>query len=58
MMIKNIKKYFRRDDTRIKVYVSNGGSLSVRCDELIHNPLWRAKLKELMDGDLTNVQYR
>ena len=37
----------------IKVYVSNGGSLRVRGDELIRNPLWRAKLKELMDANLT-----
>ena len=57
--LRKLKEYFRRDDySCIKVYVSNGGSISVRVSELMRNPYWRAKLKELMDADLTNVQRR
>jgi len=41
------------DDDRVKVYVSRNGSLYVKGYELAHSASWRAKVKELIDADLT-----
>ena len=41
------------DDVNIKVYVSPNGSLHVKGHELAHNAAWRAKVKQLIDADLT-----
>ena len=38
---------------RIKVYVSSNGSLRVKGHELAQNAEWRAKVKQLIDADLT-----
>jgi hypothetical protein len=37
----------------VKVYVSRNGSLYVKGHELAHSAAWRAKVKELIDADLT-----
>ena len=37
----------------IKVYVSHNGSVYVKGDELAQNTAWKAKVKELIDADLT-----
>ena len=37
----------------IKVYVSHNGSVYVKGRELAQNTAWKAKVKELMDADLT-----
>ena len=47
----------RKQDTSenddVKVYVTPNGSLYVKGHELAHNAAWRAKVKELIDADLT-----
>ena len=41
------------DDVNVKVYVTPNGGLYVKGHELAHNAAWRAKVKELIDADLT-----
>lgn len=41
------------NDKHIKVYVSHNGSVYVKGHELAHNAAWKAKVKELIDADLT-----
>lgn len=40
-------------DVNVKVYVTPNGSLYVKGHDLAHNAAWRAKVKELIDADLT-----
>ena len=70
-MITRVKNALRRNQTDsendeptsaepIKVYVSHNGGVYVKGHELAQNTAWRAKVKELIDADLTgrNVQER
>ena len=58
-MITKVMSAFRRsqnaseDEERVKVYVSRDGSMYVKGRELARNAAWRAKVKELIDADLT-----
>ena len=63
-MITKILNAIRRKRTtsenqdQIKVYVTNGGRLYVKGNELAQSPAWRAKVKGLIDADLTGQQER
>lgn len=47
------KQHASDNDDHVKVYVSRNGSLHVKGHELAQNAAWRAKVKELLDADLT-----
>ena len=47
------KQNANENDDHVKVYVSNHGSLYVNGNELARSATWRAKVKELIDADLT-----
>ena len=40
-------------EEQVRVYVSRDGSVYVKGRELAHNAAWRAKVKKLIDADLT-----
>ena len=58
-MITKVLRAIRRrpnaiqNNDRVKIYVSRNGSLHVKGRELAQNAAWRAKVKELIDADLT-----
>ena len=49
----HLKPNSSKNDDRVKVYVSNNGGLYVKGHELADNAAWRAKVKALIDADLT-----
>lgn len=49
----HLKPRANESDSPVKVHVSNSGSLHIDERELVRNPVWRRKAKELIDADLT-----
>ena len=49
----HLKPRANESDSPVKMHVSNSGSLHIDERELVRNPVWRRKAKELIDADLT-----
>lgn len=48
----HLKPRANENDRPVKVHVSNSGTLHIDERELVRNPVFRRKVKELMDADL------
>ena len=50
---RTLKRLQRRNESRVRIYLTDGGNMYVRGEDLAQNPAWREKVRQLIAADLT-----